>query len=231
MDDPSARHQRLPAQGGRHPGLPVGAVAPPRPAVVRRAHGVVAPRGRRLRRRPARRRVPHRAGAGPRCSCPPRPLRRRIRDLAEDVGASLVVLDPALPLGLVGPALWRRCPTPWCCTAPRSPCRAGSPGPRQALAPVLGRCPSGRVRRAAIRPPKRGVPPAPACRRWSRSRPGSTPSGCGPSPRRARRKARADLGPPRRRPAGGEREPAGPPQGHGRAHRRRGRAACRRSPA
>ena len=30
---------------------------------------------------------------------------RRIRSLAEEVGASLVVLDPALPLGLVGPVL------------------------------------------------------------------------------------------------------------------------------
>jgi len=30
---------------------------------------------------------------------------RRIRAMADDVGASLVVLDPALPLGLVGPAL------------------------------------------------------------------------------------------------------------------------------
>ena len=34
-------------------------------------------------------------------------LVRRIDDLAEEVGASLVVLDPALPLGLVGPHLDR----------------------------------------------------------------------------------------------------------------------------
>lgn len=32
-------------------------------------------------------------------------LRARIRDLAKDTGASLVVLDPALPLGLLGPFL------------------------------------------------------------------------------------------------------------------------------
>jgi phosphatidylinositol alpha-1,6-mannosyltransferase len=32
---------------------------------------------------------------------------RRIRSLAQDVGASLVVIDPALPLGLVGPVLGR----------------------------------------------------------------------------------------------------------------------------
>jgi phosphatidyl-myo-inositol dimannoside synthase len=30
---------------------------------------------------------------------------RRIRALADEVGASLVVIDPALPLGLVGPLL------------------------------------------------------------------------------------------------------------------------------
>ena len=30
---------------------------------------------------------------------------RRIDDLARDVGADLVVIDPALPLGLVGPSL------------------------------------------------------------------------------------------------------------------------------
>jgi phosphatidylinositol alpha-1,6-mannosyltransferase len=34
-------------------------------------------------------------------------LRRRIDDLADDVGAKLVVLDPALPVGLLGPQLRR----------------------------------------------------------------------------------------------------------------------------
>lgn len=38
---------------------------------------------------------------------PTRSLARRIDDLAERTGASLVVLDPALPLGLVGPWLSR----------------------------------------------------------------------------------------------------------------------------
>jgi phosphatidylinositol alpha-1,6-mannosyltransferase len=34
-------------------------------------------------------------------------LRRRISDLADEAGADLVLLDPALPLGLVGPSLGR----------------------------------------------------------------------------------------------------------------------------
>ena len=39
------------------------------------------------------------------CSCPTRSLVRRVRRLAEEVGAEAVVLDPALPLGLIGPSL------------------------------------------------------------------------------------------------------------------------------
>src|SRR5207245_3308612 len=38
---------------------------------------------------------------------PTRALARRVRSIAEERGAGLVVLDPALPLGLVGPRLDR----------------------------------------------------------------------------------------------------------------------------
>ena len=49
-----------------------------------------------------------------RCCCPRRRWSRRIDALADEVGADLVVLDPALPVGLLGPrlrpALRRRAP-------------------------------------------------------------------------------------------------------------------------
>ena len=63
-----------------------------------------------------------------------------------EVGADLVVLDPALPLGLVGPSL-RPARTTWCCTAPRSPCPAGCRAVEQALGHVLRRRPPRHRRR------------------------------------------------------------------------------------
>ncbi len=84
-------------------------------------------------------------------------LRRRIDRLAAETGAELVVLDPALPLGLVGPA----CAIPMrsSSTAPRSPCPGG--------------CPAAAAARAgAARRPARGAPPAATRRRRRRAPPG-----------------------------------------------------------
>ena len=44
---------------------------------------------------------------------------RRIRALAHDVGASLVVIDPALPAGARRVRPSAASPTRWCCTVPR----------------------------------------------------------------------------------------------------------------
>ena len=166
------------------------------PVDLRRADGVVAPRRGRLRRRAEGPRVPHRAGARAGCCCPRPATVRRIRDLADDVGR---LARRPRPRPSAGPRRARRSaifPTPWCSTAPRSPCRAGCPGSRQALAHVLGRARPGGVRRRLSR--RRGPPRGRghACRPWWRSRPGSTSTGCDRSPPPARRKARAELGLP-----------------------------------
>src|ERR1700722_1817119 len=63
-------------------------------------------------------------------------LVRRIRALADDVGASLVVLDPALPLGLVGPSLGRL-PSAVVLHGAEVTVPGRLPGSRQALAHVL----------------------------------------------------------------------------------------------
>ncbi|HVC68738.1 MAG TPA: glycosyltransferase family 4 protein [Acidimicrobiales bacterium] len=81
---------------------------------------------------------------------------RRIRSLADEVGASLVVLDPALPLGLVGAVLGRPYAVVLHGAEVTVPGRL--PGGRQALAAVLGgarliicagRYPAAEARRAA----------------------------------------------------------------------------------
>jgi len=61
---------------------------------------------------------------------------RRIRSLAREVGASLVVIDPALPLGLVGPLLG----LPYAVVVHGAEVAVPGrlPGGRQALAAVLG---------------------------------------------------------------------------------------------
>ena len=60
---PPPRHQRLPAQGRRHPELPLGPVEPARSVLLRGPHRVLRRRRRRLRRRAGRAGHPHRAGA------------------------------------------------------------------------------------------------------------------------------------------------------------------------
>ena len=94
---------------------------------------------------------------------------RRIRALAHDVGASLVVIDPALPLGLVGPALGG---LPYAVVLHGAEVTVPGrlPGSRQALAGVLARArlavcaggyPAAEARRvaAAHMPPVVEVPP------------------------------------------------------------------------
>ena len=84
----------------------MGVVEPPRPVHLHRAHRLVAPRRRLFRPPPGQwPGHPHRAGVGSAVLVPVPAHVRRIRSLAAEVGASLVGLDPALPLGLVGPGL------------------------------------------------------------------------------------------------------------------------------
>ena len=66
--------------------------------------------------------------------------------------------------------------------------------------------------------------------RWPRSRPGSTPPGSCRCPPSSGPATRARLGLAADRPVGGQREPAGPPQGHGHPHRRRLGPASATSP-
>ncbi len=66
---------------------------------------------------------------------PTRGLRRQIDDLAEEVGAELVLLDPALPVGNLGPSLARPYGVILHGAEVTVPGRV--PGPRQALARVL----------------------------------------------------------------------------------------------
>jgi phosphatidylinositol alpha-1,6-mannosyltransferase len=93
---------------------------------------------------------------------------RRIRSLAEEVGASLVVLDPALPLGLVGPVLGKPYAVVLHGAEVTVPGRL--PVARQTLGAVLGRArlvicagryPAAEARRAApsMRAPVVEVPP------------------------------------------------------------------------
>jgi phosphatidylinositol alpha-1,6-mannosyltransferase len=65
-------------------------------------------------------------------------LARRVRALAEDMKAPVVVIDPALPLGLLGPAL---APLDYAVVLHGAEVTAPGrlPGSRQALASVLGR--------------------------------------------------------------------------------------------
>ena len=92
---------------------------------------------------------------------------RRIDDLARDVGADLVVLDPALPLGLVGPSL--QLPYDVVLHGAEVTVPGRLPGSRQALGNVLrrarhvisaGRYAATEAERAAERPlPVTVVPP------------------------------------------------------------------------
>ena len=163
--DPPAGDQRLPAQGGWHPGLPVGAVAPARSRLLRRADRQFPPR------RPGLRPGPGRAAASASSGCPSRVLAptprlvRRIRDTARRIGADLVVLDPVFPSAWSVPA--SVCPTPCCCTGPRWPSPGGCPVGRAAGGPRAApqRCwpcrPAGYPAAEAppAAPPAGGMPP------------------------------------------------------------------------
>ena len=224
--DAPARHQRLPAQGRRHPVVPVGAVAAAArpttsPCSPRRTTGAAAwdadaaVPGRAHRRAGA---AAH-AAAGAAHRRAGRRGRRRAR-----------VLDPALPVGLLGPAP-RAGPTASCSTAPRSPCPAACPAPAALLRPGAARAPrwwsppaatrlaearaGGRARRC----------PSSSCRR------ASTPTASGRSTRPARRAAaRPASACPATAAGRGQREPPRAPQGLRRAHRGRRRAWRRPAP-
>ena len=62
-------------------------------------------------------------------------LARRARRAARHAGARAVVIDPAVPLGLVGRSLGSL--TLWSCTVQRSRCRGGSLFSRQLLARTI----------------------------------------------------------------------------------------------
>ena len=119
---------------------------------------------------------------------------RRVRALAQETGASLVVLDPALPLGLVGPALGG---LPYAVVLHGAEVTVPGrlPGSRRALAAVLGRArlaicaggyPAAEGRRAAgaRMPEVVEVPPGVDTERFR------------PLPAAARRRARASFGVP-----------------------------------
>lgn len=107
--------------------------------------------------------------------------RRRVKSLADEVGASLVVLDPALPLGLLGPGL--EMPYAVVLHGAEVAVPARLPATRQALGHVLrgasfvvsaGGYPAAEARRAAGRrmPPVVEVPPGVDCERLSPLDPG-----------------------------------------------------------
>ncbi len=118
----------------------------------------------------------------------PHPLMvRRIDDLARDVGADLVVLDPAVPLGLVGPSL--QLPYDVVLHGAEVTVPGRLPGTRQALGNVLRRArhvvsaggyaaQRGRARRRARRCPSPSSRPASTSTGSSRS---TTTSGSPPA--------------------------------------------------
>ena len=140
-----------------------------------------------LRRRPA---VPRRARPGPRSCCPAAPCARRIDALAEDVGAGLVLLDPVLPLGLVGRHLARPygvvlhgaevtvpARLPWAPPPARPRARRDA-----RLVVAAGGYPAAEAERAAGRPlPTVVVPPGVDVDRFTPARPAD--ARCGPGRR------------------------------------------------
>jgi phosphatidyl-myo-inositol dimannoside synthase len=121
-------------------------------------------------------------------------LVRRVRHLADEVGASLVVIDPAMPLALIGPALGD---LPFAVVLHGAEVTAPGrlPASRQVLAAVLARArlavcagayPASQARRVAGArlPPVVEVPPGIDTERFR------------PLTAAARRKARAELGLP-----------------------------------
>ena len=137
---------------------------------------------RRLRRRAGRARHPHRAGARQASSSSPRPPRSPpCVPRVEEHEIDLVLLDPALPLGLLGPASRR--------PLRRDPARRRGDGARPP-ARLAGRARPGvcaargsSCRPAATRRPRPAASRRTSRRRWSRSRPASTPAPSSPSRR------------------------------------------------
>ena len=179
----------FPPEDRRDPVAPVGVVAAPAARSLRRAHQPIR------RRRPSSTPRSRSASSAPasRCCCRTRGWCGASTTSPAEVGAELVVLDPAVPLGLS--ARRSSCPTTSCCTAPRSPCPGRLPGTRQALADVLRRArhivaaggyPAAEAERAA------GTGAA-GHRRAARRRHRALPAA---RRRRARRDARAQFGLP-----------------------------------
>ena len=186
-----------------------------------------------VRRRPA---VPHRADAASRCCCRTRGWCGASTSSPREVGADLVVLDPAVPLGAGRPvaaaAVRRR--------AARRRGHRARPAARarkQALGTRAAPRPPRRSPPAATRPPRPSGPPGGRCR--SRScRPASTSSASARSTTPSGAAARRALRAARRRRADRVDLPARAAQGLRRRHRGRrpaGAAAaptsCWRSPA
>ena len=197
-EPPPAGDQRLPAEGGRDPELPLGAVAAARPRQLRGVDGELGPRRRRLRRRAGRAGDPHRAGARTH-PLPPDAPRRGAACAASPTRSA---------------RHW------WCSTRP---CPSASWGPRLGLpyavvlhgaeVTVPGRIPGSRaalarvLRRAALLISAGGYPAAEGQRAAggrlppvSRCRRGSTARGYVPLDEAARLDARRRLGLPTRGP-------------------------------
>ena len=137
---------------------------------------------------------------------PPRSTR-----LADEVGAELVVLDPALPLGLVGPAL--RPPYGVVLHGAEVTVPGRLPGSRAACCAACCAGPGSSSPPAATRRPRASGPPAAACpTSWSRRASTPTASARSTTPSSAGR-ARARFGLPADGPLVVARQPARAPQG------------------
>ena len=184
------------------------------------------------------------SGTGPGCCFRPRALARRIDRLAAEVDAEVVLLDPALPLGLLGPWLER----PYGVVLHGAEVTVPGPGARPAAGPragAAGRPDRGRGRRLPRgRGPSRRPVAAAHRRRPSGRRPGALhtrstgpPDGrCGPrlglDPDAELVLGRQPARPPqgvRRGARGGRRPSAPPPPPAGRPGRRRARPAAPRA--
>ena len=146
----------------------------------------------------------------------------RIDEMAARVGADLVVLDPAVPLGLVGPSL--RLPYDVVLHGAEVTVPGRLPGTQQSLGLRAARRPPHHRRGQLPGAPRPSAPPAAACRSPS-CRPASTPSGSDPLDDDERAAARTRFGLPDRRRAGRQHQPAGAAQGLRHGDPRRGTAA------
>ena len=190
---PPPGHERLPTQGGRDPGLPVGAVAAPRSRAVRGPHRHLAPRragafdAAQAARGVRIERVPERILFFPTPTCGHRSPRAW-----PSVGSTWSCSTRLLPLGLPVPD--SACPTGSSSTGPRSRCPDGFPVRRQALRHVLeGHAWSSRPA-ATRRPRRRGRAGDRLARRSSRSPRASTAERFVPLARLPRGAGRRRLG-------------------------------------